>query len=370
MIATKRAILLTLKSPRFLFPGAADEKFDDYRVAGWLALALWDSIPDQTLLNAASKNQLSNESQIRGQVERMVKDLRTRAKMQAFFHQWLNLGHFQELSKSDAAYPEFDKQIVSDLRTSLELFVDDIVWSDNSDYRQLLLSETAYLNGRLAEFYGVDDYEGEAFERIEFQPEIRAGLVSHPFLLAGLAYEDTSSPIHRGVFIARSLLGRFLKPPPIAVAPIPADLKPDMTTRERVAEQTASTTCAACHGMINPLGFALENFDAVGRFREQEKGKKVNSSGVYTDRQGNENPFEGARGLAEFLVESPEAHSAFTEQLFQYLTKQPIQAFGPDLHEQLQTQFVQENFNIRRLLANTAVKSVLAAQTLQETAGK
>ncbi|MFN3158338.1 MAG: DUF1592 domain-containing protein [Rubinisphaera brasiliensis] len=370
MVATKRAILLTLKSPRFLFPGAAAEKFDDYRVASWLALALWDSIPDQNLLNAAGKNQLNTESQIRGQADRMVKDLRAKGKMQAFFAQWLNLGHFEELSKSDAVYPEFDKAIVNDLRTSLELFVDDVVWSDSSDYRQLLLSDTAYLNGRLAEFYGVKEHEGETFERVSFQPEIRAGLVSHPFLLAGLAYEDTSSPIHRGVFVARSLLGRFLKPPPIAVAPVPADLKPDMTTRERVAEQTSSTMCAACHGMINPLGFALENFDAVGRFREQEKGKAVNSSGIYIDREGNDNEFQGARGLAEFLVDSPEAHSAFTEQLFQYLTKQPIQAFGPDLHEQLQTQFVKENFHIRRLLTNTAVKSVLAARTLRETSEK
>ncbi len=365
-MATKRVMLLTLKSPRFLFPGSASEQFDDYRAAEWLALALWDSLPDELLLRAARDGQLSNQEQIAAQARRMVQHPRARAKMQGFFQQWLQLDHFHELSKSSRSFPEFDKNLAADLRTSLELFIDDVVWSPDSDYRRLLLSEEAFLNGRLARFYGVDLPENADFQKVNFDPENRAGLVSHPFLLAGLAYEEASSPIHRGVFLARSLLGRFLKPPPIAIAPTPVDLLPGLTTRERVVQQTAETMCAACHGMINPLGFSLENFDAAGRFRAQDQGKTVDASGIYLDRNGSEHRFTGARQLALFLVGNPEAHAAFTEQLFQYLTKQPVQAFGPETHAKLQESFVKNNFHMRDLFAEIATQSTLQARIIKE----
>lgn len=365
-MATKRVMLLTLKSPRFLFPGSASEQFDDYRAAEWLALALWDSLPDELLLRAARDGQLSNQEQITAQARRMVQHPRARAKMQGFFQQWLQLDHFHELSKSSRSFPEFDKNLAADLRTSLELFIDDVVWSPDSDYRRLLLSEEAFLNGRLARFYGVDLPENADFQKVNFDPENRAGLVSHPFLLAGLAYEEASSPIHRGVFLARSLLGRFLKPPPIAIAPTPVDLLPGLTTRERVVQQTAETMCAACHGMINPLGFSLENFDAAGRFRAQDQGKTVDASGIYLDRNGSEHRFTGARQLALFLVGNPEAHAAFTEQLFQYLTKQPVQAFGPETHAKLQESFVKNNFHMRDLFAEIATQSTLQARIIKE----
>ncbi len=360
--ATRRVILLTLKSPRFLFPGAAAEQFDDQRVAEWLALTLWDSLPDEQLRRAALENKLNTPEQIRSQAQRMVQHLKAKTKLQTFFQQWLNYDHYQELSKSSGSYPGFDKPLVADLRTSLDLFLEEVLGSETADYRQLLLADSMYMNGRLGQFYGVDLPEDADFQKVVFEPEQRAGILSHPYLMAGLAYDDVSSPIHRGVFLARSLLGRFLKPPPIAIAPEPADLNPDMTTRERVERQTAAVTCNACHKLINPLGFSLEHFDAVGRFREQDRDKPVDPTGVYVDRAGEPHPLQGARSLAEFLVNSSEAHGAFTEQLFQHLTKQPVQAFGQEMHPLLLQEFRDQNYHVQKLLASIATRSVLEAR--------
>jgi cytochrome c553 len=366
LIAVKRVILLTLKSPRFLFPGAANPDFDDFRVAEWLSLAIWDSLPDERLLQAAAAGKLSEQREIELQVRRMMQDDRTRAKMRSFFHQWLNVDHYHDLSKAEGLYPGFSAELLADQRTSLDLFVDEVVWSESSDYRLLLRSAQYPLNGRLANYYGVPHPGHSEFQTVSLEPDQRAGLLTHPFLLTGLAYDDASSPIHRGVFMSRSLLGRFLKPPPIAVAPLPVDLHPGMTTRERVAKQTSSATCMACHGMINELGFTLEHFDAVGKYRETEFEKPVNVAGQYLNRQGEKTEFQGARGLSEYLVSSEEAHNAFVEQMFQFVNKQPIQAFGAETLQKLRSEFVANGFHIRQLIGDIAIESAIIARRQKE----
>ncbi len=373
LVATRRVILLVLKSPRFLFLGIsdpADPQQQQYRVAEWMALCLWDSIPDNKLLELAAQGKLKTNSQIKAQAQRMVKNYRTRSKVRAFFHQWLQYDHFNDLTKSKELYPEFDEHLASDLRTSLDLLIEDVVWSEKSDFRELLSTNSIYLNGRLARFYGVELPEDAPFQRVEFDPTHRAGLISHPFLMAGMAYEDGSSPIHRGVFLARSLMGRFLKPPPIAVAPLEVDLNPDMTTRERVALQTKGALCGSCHGLINQLGFTLEKYDAAGRFRLKDNGKPVNTSGRYIDRDGHITEFKDAQALTAFLVKSAETQTAFSEQLFQYLTKQPAQAFGQQMLPKLRESFEQQDTNMQKLLVEIASRSALANRELSRKKSK
>lgn len=360
-VATKRVMLLTLRSPRFLFPGIDSRNFDDYRMAEWLALALWDSIPDEELRQAAAKGELKTRDQLMAQAERMVRDERARLKVKSFFQSWINDSHYQ-FSKSSSLFPDFNSSIAADLRTSLHLLVDDIFWSEKSSFYELLTTTDCYLNNRLAKFYDVDVEIGKDFQRVPFEPANRSGILTHPYLLSGLAYHDSSSPIHRGVFLARSLVGRRLKPPPVAVDLEPADLHPDMTTRERVERQTSSPSCFGCHGIINPLGFPLESFDAVGRFRQMERGKVVNTHVVYVDHRGQEHPLNDARELAKFLADSRETHSAFVELLFQHVVKQPIQAFEPSLHAKLTDSFVDHELNMRQLLVTIAVDSALSAR--------
>lgn len=349
-MAVKRATLLVLMSPRFLYHEVEHGRPDQYDVAARLSFGLWDSLPDQALLQAAAGGKLATPEQVRQQATRMVDDPRTRGKLHDFFTQWLRVDHFEELSKDTKRFPDFDDALVSDLHTALDLFLDDVIWSDDSDFRQLLLADTLYLNGRLSKFYGGGLAADAPFQKVSLPKGPRAGVLTHPFLMSGYAYTATSSPIHRGVFIARSVLGRALRPPPEAVAPLPADLHADLTTRQRVDLQTKSESCQACHRMINPLGFAFENFDAVGRFRAEEKGKPIDATGVYQTRTGEKVKFADVRELASFLAKSDETHEAFVEQLFHYLVKQPILAYGQKTHDDLERSFVAEKFHVRKLM--------------------
>jgi hypothetical protein len=354
-LAVKRSVLLVLMSPRFLYHEVEHGRADQYDVAARLSFGLWDSLPDQTLLQAAAGGKLSTPEQVRQQATRMLDDPRTKAKLRDFFKGWLRVDHFEELSKDTKRFPDFDDAVVADLNTSLDLFLEDVIWSENSDFRDLLLADTLYLNGRLAKFYGIDLKPDAPFAKVKSPNVPRAGVLTHPYLMAGYAYTATSSPIHRGVFISRSVLGRALRPPPEAVAPLAADLHASLTTRERVELQTKAESCQACHRMINPLGFAFENFDAVGRFRKDEKGKPIDATGVYQTRTGAKVQFADVRELAKFLAASDETHEAFVEQLFHYLVKQPILAYGQKTHDELEKSFVADKFHIRKLMVETMV---------------
>ncbi len=192
------------------------------------------------------------------------------------------------------------------------------------------------------------------FRDVPLDPGQRAGLLTHPYLLSAFAYTATSSPIHRGVFLSRSELGRSLKQPPEAVAPLAPDLHPQLTTRERVALQTNAESCRSCHSLINPLGFALEAFDATGRLRREEQSRPIDDSGAYVSRAGEEIRFRGARELARFLTTTTETGDAFVEQLYHYLAKQPYRAAAEPEQRRLREQFAAENYNIRSLAAAIA----------------
>ncbi len=361
-LAVKRVVLLVLKSPRFLYRKARVDEFDQYALAGWLSFGLWDSLPDDELLRAAREGRLDSREEIQRQAERMLKDRRARAKLARFFEHWVGTSHFQDLGKDTEAFPGFDEQLLADLRTSLELYLERLVWDDRPDFRRLLQENSIPLNGRLAAFYGVDLPEDADFQWVEFEADQRAGLLTHPYLMAGFAYHDETSPIHRGVFLARSVLGRFLRPPPDAFTPLAAELHPDLTNRQRVELQTEPENCRGCHSLINPLGFALERFDAVGRLRTEELGKPVDATGVYRTRDDQEVRFEGARALAEYLAGSPETHQAFAEHLFVYFIKQPPHAFGAEARGRIDEAFRTSEFDIHKLAAAVVAESAWAAR--------
>jgi Cytochrome c len=361
----RRVVLLTMLSPEFLYREHGWKRFDAYDTAAWLSFGMWDSIPDQQLLDAAKKNQLQTREQLEQQVRRMAQDPRAKQKLSEFFRQWFKLDHMPEIVKNPDAFPGFDARLVSDLRDSFELFLNDLLSSEEADFRRIFLDDDLYLNGRLAAYYGADLPADAEFQKVRFQPETRAGMLTHPLILSGFAYDIESSPIHRGVFIARSLLGRRIKSPPVAVAPLAPDLHADLTTRARVHLQTSPALCQSCHAMINPLGFSLEHFDAVGRYRQEEKNQPVDATGAYMNPAGEQIAFNGSQELADFLVNSPETHTAFTEQLFQFAIRQPVRAFGHDKLDQLTSRFAERNFNIHQLLQEIVVDSALKMREIE-----
>ena len=312
------------------------------------------------MLAAAAEGRLATREQVARQAERMLADPRARTKLRAFLLTWLKVDHVPDIAKDARRFPGFDPAVVSDLRASLELFLDESIWRDNGDFRRLLLSDHLYLNERLAGFYGTALPAELGFQKVKLNPEKRAGVLTHPYLMAAFAYTGETSPIHRGVFVARGVLGRSLRPPPEAFTPLAADLHPTLTTRERVILQTKPATCTGCHGIINPLGFTLENFDAVGRSREKDNAKPVNVAGSYLARSGKTVTFSGARGLAEFLAGSEEVHDAFVEQMFHHLVQQPINGYGPQTLADLRRTFAANGFNMRKLAVNIMAMSALA----------
>lgn len=350
-IAVKRAVILILKSPRFLYP-ELDPKPDDFTVASRLALGLWDSLPDEKLTAAAAAGQLRSREQVLAHARRMAADPRARAKLGGFFQRWLKLDVESELSKDPAAFPGFDAALVADLRRSLERFVEAVVWSEKSDYRELIQADYLYFNDRLAKFYGVPMPAGGGFQPVRFEAENRAGVLTHPYLLARLAHPEFTSPIHRGVFLSRNILGSVLKPPPEAIAFEDHKFDPAMTMRQKVAELTRNASCMTCHETINPLGFSLENFDPVGRFRTAEHGKPIDPVSDFLTREGDTVRLAGPKDVAAYAVKSDTARQGFIRQFLQDTVKQNPAVYGRDTLQRLDESFVASGENLRTLLAD------------------
>jgi len=433
--AIKRSVLVTLKSPWFLYPTANATLSRSERTANRLALILFDSLPaDDRLVKVAREGKLETEEQIRSYARDKVNDYRVRAKTRDFLYEWLNLGQFNEITKSGEAFPGFDAALVSDMRASLDAFLDEVVWSKESDYRNFFRADWAFTTNRMAAFYGdawkpvpvepaselasesaKSESDGKPEQKPEQKPDVkpeanagdkaavksdeksdekadgkteaetekklaknieakpaenelrrtlpdaehRFGLLTHPYLMSGLAYHDSTSPIHRGVFLIRYMLGRTLRPPAEAFSPLSPDLHPDLTTRERVQLQTSPDSCQVCHTKINGLGFTLENYDAVGRYRESERKKTIDAKGNYDPRAGGLVDFAGPADLAEYLINSEDSQRAFVSRAFQHFVKQPVAAYGPETMERLLKSFRESNFNIQQLLVEIAVVASL-----------
>jgi len=355
LAAVKRTMLLTLKSPQFLYLTCYGNDADQFDVANRLSIVLWDSIPDKELNKLATQGKLKSHDQISKAAWKMLYDTRTRQKLSEFFFHWLEMEKASHASKDEDVYPGFGQELIQSLRDSIDMSLNEIVWSEEPDFRKLMLFDEIYIDQRMAEFYGIEKSKKDRFEKVNFESDRRSGILTHPYLMTGLAYYKNTSPIHRGVFVAKSLLGRSLKPPPIDVDPLDETFDPSMTTRERVTHQTKEINCSGCHSVINPLGFSLENYDAVGRFRDTEKDKPIDSKTVYLTPAAEEVTFNGAKDLAKYLVNSPEAHRNFIEKLFEHFVKQPIYAFGPDVLDQMQVKFQQSGFNVQQLIVDIAI---------------
>lgn len=371
----RNTLVMVLMSPQFLYTDLTptNKAPSQYAVAARLAFALWDSIPDQELIDAAASGELATEEQIETQARRMLPDPRTKAKMRNFFRNWLGLEE-RDLAKDKEMFPEFSEAIIADLRRSLELFIERVVWSRESDYRQLLQSEYLVLNQQLRELYEAEavkeelDFSGRAikarnrrlafaseFQPVKFPADQRSGVLTHPYLLSAYAYHNNTSPIHRGVFLTRTIVGRALNPPPIAVAFKDDEFALDLTMREKITQLTRDTACMSCHSVINPLGFTLESFDSVGRWRTIDNNKPVDTKSQYTTAAGEMLEFESARDIANFAVSSEAAHRTFTVQVFRHIVKQDPMAFDTELLERLRLQFADDDFNVQNLWARIAV---------------
>jgi hypothetical protein len=326
---------------------------DSFVTAARLSYGLCDSLPDGALWDAAARGQLLTPGEAGYQAERLLADRRTTAKLREFLLHWMRVAEPRDLAKDRSTLAEFTPEVAADLRASLLLAIDESLDGRSDGFRRLITAEEVWLNDRLAPLYGETLWPNAAFRPVRIDDGRRAGVLTHPYLMSMLAYADESSPIHRGVFLARSVLGNVLKPPQEAITPLAPDIHPDLTTRERVTLQTEAVACQTCHTMINPLGFALEEFDAIGRYRAEQRmgdaARPIDSTGSYQPRTGPEATFRGGRELAAYIMNSPDAREAFVQQLFHALVRQPVRAWGPDTLETLTRSFGESGCDLRRL---------------------
>lgn len=369
--AIKLVVLAAIKSPRFLYPTLDRDRSHSRRVGNRLALTLYDSLPsDKWLIKQIDRDQLVKPQQVTNAAWEMVGDYRCRAKTRDLIFHWLDLDQIDEITKDQQFYPGFDAALVADMRKSLDAFINEVIYSEPSDFRQLLQADWMFTSPRIESFYGeawrpTKDKES-GLSRSATDPVKHVGVLTHPLLLSKLAYHRTSSPIHRGVFLTRHVLGRVLRPPNAAFSPLNPDLHPGLTTRQRVEMQTDERSCQVCHSKINSLGFALEQFDASGRFRMSEKGQAIDASGSYVTRQDETDGFNGVRELGDYLAGSHDCHRAFVEAAFEHFVKQPIAAYGPDLAEDLTQRFESNEFNVRQLIVWIAEIASDPSPTMKE----
>lgn len=374
-IAIARSCLLIITSPRFLYPMLDQDAPTSHRVATRLTLTLFDSLPaDQKLHDQIEKDQLKLDQQdavdqIRKIAWQMSDDPRLHGKVMEMFYEWLNVDPAAEISKDPEQFKGFDGSLILDLRRSLDQSLSDIFWSDSSDYRQLFLRDWNWTNQPLEQFYGegwvgVDSGNQQGLVKSKPASGRTFGVLSHPLVMSQLSYYNTTSPVHRGVFLIRRVMGRTLRPPNEALTPLNPDLHPGLTTRQRIELQTGEVKCQVCHQKINPLGFPLENFDAVGRYRTEEHGKPIDASGSYVTRDGETIKFTSPADLAKFLAGNESAHRAFVERVFEHFAKQPLAAYGNEVAEDLVMRFRESGFHMRRLIVDIAV--VVATQQLDQ----
>jgi len=242
-----------------------------YELASRLSYFIWDSMPDDALYAAASTSELADAARLGSQLDRMLKDPRFLRGVTGFYRSWLNLGGFREVARDDAA---FTTDVVSALQTSLLMSATQLYQgSTPANVAGLFTGSTYYLNGALRSFYGLPGSDA-AFTAADMASDERRGILAHPGLMALLARPDQSNPISRGLYLRRVIMCQDLPPPPagIDIPPLPP-VAPGLSTRDRLDQHTKAPLCASCHDMIDPPGFALENFDQVGRHRTQDSGK-------------------------------------------------------------------------------------------------
>jgi hypothetical protein len=296
---------------------AQAQALDEFALASRLSFFLWSSIPDDALLAAAEAGRLGESAELESQVRRMLADPKADAFVENFAGQWLFLRNLDAIVPVQSYFPDFDDTLRQGLRRETELFFASIVREDRSAL-DLLRADYTYLNERVARHYGVPGIKGAHFRRVNWSADSpRRGLLGHGSILAVTSYPDRTSPVVRGKWILENLLGT---PPPNPPADVPELVSTDgagsaLPMRERLARHREDPNCASCHALMDPLGFALENFNAIGQWRTLGlAGEPLDVSGALPDGT----PFQGAEGLRTALLSSDLFLTTLTEKLMTY----------------------------------------------------
>jgi mono/diheme cytochrome c family protein len=320
------ALQRLLSSPKFVFraetdppntaPGVA-HRVSDLEMASRLSFFLWSSIPDDELLNAAAQGKLKTAAALDQQVKRMLADPRAEALVENFAGQWLYLRNLKNQIPNSLEFPDFDDNLRQSLQRETELFFNSIIREDRN-VLDLMTADYTFVNERLAKHYGIPNVYGSHFRRVAVTEEARKGLLGQGSILMVTSHTDRTSPVVRGKWILENLLGAPPPPPPVMVPPLKESAVRDgkvLSMRERMEEHRENPACSGCHSIMDPIGFAMENFDAVGAWRTHEARVPIDASGQLLDGTR----VSGVVELKKALMRQPERFvETFTEKLMTY----------------------------------------------------
>jgi mono/diheme cytochrome c family protein len=335
-LGIERALERLLVSPQFLFriehdpagiaPGTS-YLITDLELASRLSFFLWSSIPDDELLDVAIHGKLSDPAVLRQQTRRMLADPRSQSLVTNFAEQWLFLRDIESKTPDDLMFQNFDESLRQAFRRETDLFLDSVL-RGNRSILELISANYTFLNERLAKHYGIPHVEGSYFRRVELPSnDPRGGLLGQGSILTITSYATRTSPVVRGKWVLENLLASAPPPPPANVPALKtegSEAGKTLTMREALTQHRANPACAGCHARMDPIGFAMENFDAIGRWRDRDAGKPIDTSGVLPDGT----KLDGMAGLKKALLRQPELFvSTAAAKLLMYGTGRNIQYY-------------------------------------------
>jgi len=361
------ALRAMLVSPDFLFrmerdpagaaPGSV-HRVNDYELASRLSFFLWSSIPDDELLSLADQGKLRDPKVIEKQVARMLDDPKSSAFTSNFAGQYLYLRNLASLKPDPDAFPEFDNNLRQSFEKETQLFFNAIV-RENRPVTDLLDAKFTYMNQHLAEFYGVPGVYGPQFRRVEITDPNRQGVLGQGSLLMVTSYPNRTSVVQRGKWVLENLLGTPPPPPPPNVPSLdPHGKDGKMSMRQAMEMHRANPVCATCHSRMDPIGFALENFDGIGAWRDEDNGTKIDSSGKLPDGSA----FNGAAGLRTLLLTQhrDEFISTFTEKLMIYALGRGLESYDRPTIRTIMRDAAKDNTTIPAL-----IRAIIASPQFQ-----
>ncbi len=369
------ALEAILASPHFVFrieqvpvglDGAGVYPLRDIDMASRLSFFLWSSVPDRELINAAVAGELSHPEVLQGQVRRMLADPRAEAMASRFAGQWLRLQDLDKIHPDVREYPDFDEQLRAAMRRETELLFWNLLREDGS-VLALIDADYTFVNERLAKHYGIPNVTGGEFRRVEL-PGDRRGLLGQGSILTSTSHASRTSPVLRGKWVMEVLLGSPPPPPPPDVPDLEetADVGSGrgLTVKERMEEHRANPACMSCHRVIDPLGLALENFDATGAWRIKDNGAPVDATGVLFDGT----VMDGAEGLRAALLARPEAFLAtFTENLMAYATGRRVEYYDMPTVRDILRRAGEEDYRLSSLVLGVVNSPAFRMSSLEAT---
>jgi mono/diheme cytochrome c family protein len=366
-VGVQHSLAQILSSARFLYrmeeptSTATASRVSDLELASRLSFFLWSSIPDDRLLSLAAAGELSKPSVLSGEVRRMLADARSRALVENFAGQWL---HLRELGGAQPIDAAFDAQLRDAFAQETQLLFEELITKDRSIV-ELIDAKHTYLNERLAKHYGIAGVRGEYMRRVELPADSpRRGLLGQGSILTVTSAGNRTSPVMRGSWVLETLMGA---PPPRPPPGVEADLKEDpagvrpTSVRERLEQHRASPACASCHQIMDPLGFALENFDLLGRWRETDGAAKVDSTAVLLDGT----KVSGPADIRQFLMANKESFvTSAAEKMLTYAMGRRVEASDQPMLRKIVRESGKSDYRFSSL-----VLGIVTSPTFQSRAG-